>query len=54
MIWFGSSAGVALTSQFPEGRSITAWLKQSWFVPLAYVAGFLVMLLVLGWRPTPI
>lgn len=54
MIWFGSSAGVALTSQFPEGRSITLWLKQGWFVPLAYVAGFLVMLLVLGWRPVPI
>jgi Na+/H+ antiporter NhaD/arsenite permease-like protein len=51
MIWFGSSAGVALTNLYPEGRSIVAWLKQGWFVPLAYVVGFFVMLLVLGWNP---
>lgn len=51
MIWFGSSAGVALTNLYPEGRSMAAWLKQGWFVPLAYVAGFLVMLLALGWNP---
>jgi Na+/H+ antiporter NhaD/arsenite permease-like protein len=54
MVWFGSSAGVALTNDFPEGRSVVAWLKQGWFVPVAYVAGFLVMLLVLGWHPTAI
>ena len=53
MVWFGSSAGVALTNEFPEGRSVTAWLKQGWFVPLAYVVGFLVMLLALGWHPSP-
>jgi Na+/H+ antiporter NhaD/arsenite permease-like protein len=52
MIWFGSSAGVALTSLYPEGRSIVAWLKQGWYVPLAYVFGFFVMLLLLGWNPT--
>lgn len=51
MVWFGSSAGVALTNEFPEGRSVTAWLKQGWFVPLAYVVGFAVMLLALGWNP---
>ncbi|HEY9218684.1 MAG TPA: hypothetical protein VIO94_11580, partial [Phenylobacterium sp.] len=51
MIWFGSSAGVALTNLFPEGRSVVAWLKQGWFVPLAYVVGFFVMLLALGWQP---
>ena len=27
MIWFGSSAGVALTNQFPEGKSVFAWLR---------------------------
>ncbi|MEO8547937.1 MAG: hypothetical protein ABI422_06165 [Sphingomicrobium sp.] len=53
MIWFGSSAGVALTNEFPEGRSMVRWLRQGWFVPVAYVAGFFVMLLALGWNPTP-
>lgn len=52
MVWFGSSAGVALTNLFPEGRSVVQWLKQGWFVPLAYVAGFFVMLALLGWNPS--
>ena len=51
MVWFGSSAGVALTNMYPEGRSVAQWLKQGWFVPLAYVIGFFVMLLVHGWTP---
>jgi Na+/H+ antiporter NhaD/arsenite permease-like protein len=51
MIWFGSSAGVAVTNLYPEARSITRWLRQGWYVPLAYVVGFFVLLLVLGWRP---
>lgn len=52
MVWFGSSAGVAITNDFPEGRSVVEWLKQGWFVPLAYVIGFFVMFIALGWRPT--
>lgn len=51
MIWFGSSAGVALTNLFPEARSIAAWLQAGWYIPLAYVAGFLAMLGILGWSP---
>ena len=51
MLWFGSSAGVALVSMFPEGRSANQWLVQGWHVTLAYVAGFLFMLAVLGWQP---
>lgn len=51
MVWFGSSAGVALTNIYPEGRSVFAWIRQGWFVPVAYVAGFFVMLLTIGWRP---
>lgn len=51
-VWFGSSAGVAITNLYPEGRSVVRWLKESWFVPLAYVVGFFFMLLVLGWKPT--
>ena len=51
MIWFGSSAGVALTNQFPEGRSVFAWLRAGWHVALAYVIGFAVMLVVHPWVP---
>ena len=53
MIWFGSSAGVALCSKFPEGRSVFAWLKAGWHVALAYVISYLVMLFVLGWHAEP-
>lgn len=51
MIWFGSSAGVALSNLFPEARSVKAWVTAGWHIPLAYVAGFFVMLAVLGWSP---
>ena len=54
MVWFGSSAGVAITNEFPEGRSVVEWLKQGWFVAVAYVFGFFVMLISLGWQPTSI
>jgi Na+/H+ antiporter NhaD/arsenite permease-like protein len=53
MVWFGSSAGVAITNEFPEGRSVKAWLKEGWFVAVAYAVGFFVMLLVTGWDPGP-
>jgi Na+/H+ antiporter NhaD/arsenite permease-like protein len=52
MLWFGSSAGVALSALYPEARSVRTWVTQGWAIPIAYVAGFLVMLAVLGWRPT--
>jgi Na+/H+ antiporter NhaD/arsenite permease-like protein len=51
MVWFGSSAGVALTNLYPQGRSVWAWLKEGWFVPVAYAVGFFTMLLLLGWNP---
>ncbi len=53
MIWFGSSAGVALSNMYPEVRSVGLWLKHGWFVVVAYVVGFFVLLAVLGWHPTP-
>ena len=52
MIWFGSSAGVALASQFPEARNAVQWVKQGWHVAVAYVVGFFVMLALAGWHPT--
>jgi Na+/H+ antiporter NhaD/arsenite permease-like protein len=53
MIWFGSSAGVAITNVFPQGRSVGSWLKHGWHVAVAYVVGFFVLLGLLGWHPTP-
>ena len=53
MIWFGSSAGVALANLFPQARSVGSWLKHGWHVVLAYLLGFFVMLGVLGWNPQP-
>jgi len=50
MVWFGSSAGVALTNLYPEGRSVIQWLKEGWFVPVAFVVGFFAMFLLLGWN----
>ena len=51
MLWFGSSAGVAIAGMYPQAKSATSWLRAAWHVPLAYVAGFMVMLAVDGWRP---
>lgn len=51
MLWFGSSAGVALASVYPEAKSVGRWLTHAWHVPVAYVAGFIVLMTVLGWHP---
>ena len=51
MIWFGSSAGVALANMFPEAKSAGRWLRHGWHVSVAYVIGFFVMLAVIGWHP---
>ncbi len=53
MIWFGSSAGVALANMYPEGKSVGLWLRHGWHVALAYVIGFIAMLMVMGWHPDP-
>ena len=42
MIWFGSSAGVAITNKFPHARNVVQWVKEGWHVILAYVVGFFV------------
>jgi Na+/H+ antiporter NhaD/arsenite permease-like protein len=54
MIWFGSSAGVALSSRYPEARSVGAWLRGGWHVALGYVLGFFTMLVLLGFQGQPI
>jgi Na+/H+ antiporter NhaD/arsenite permease-like protein len=52
MIWFGSSAGVALSNLYPESRSVVLWVKHGWHVTAAYVVGFGALLMILGWQPT--
>ena len=52
MIWFGSSAGVAISNMYPQAKSVGQWLKHGWHVTLAYVVGFVVIMLVVGWHPT--
>ncbi len=51
MIWFGSSAGVAVAGLKREARSTLRWLREGWFVVVAYVAGFFLMLALVGWNP---
>jgi len=51
MIWFGSSAGVALSNQYAEAKSVGLWLRHSWHVAIAYVVGFFIMLALIGWHP---
>jgi len=53
MVWFGSSAGVALSNMYPEGKDAIAWVRSGWHVALAYVIGFFLMLAVQGWYPQP-
>ncbi len=52
MLWFGSSAGVAIANLFPQARSVTLWLRHGWWVVVAYVVGFMVLYACWGWTPT--
>jgi hypothetical protein len=51
MLWFGSSAGVAVANLFPEAKSVGQWLRHGWFIPVGYVVGFFALLVILGWHP---
>ncbi|HNX42842.1 MAG TPA: hypothetical protein PKI35_00275, partial [Bacteroidales bacterium] len=51
MIWFGSSAGVALSNMYPEAKSVVKYVKHGWHVTVAYIVGFFVMLFTVGWHP---
>lgn len=50
MMWFGSSAGVAVAKDNPDMRNTKLFLRESWPIPVAYVAGFSTLFL-LGWHP---
>jgi Na+/H+ antiporter NhaD/arsenite permease-like protein len=51
MIWFGSSAGVAITNKFPEARHVGRWVKYGWHVAVAYIIGFTILYFTMGWKP---
>jgi Na+/H+ antiporter NhaD/arsenite permease-like protein len=51
MVWFGSSAGVAISKDFPEALDAGRYVREGWPVAVAYVVGFLVMLWTTGWHP---
>lgn len=51
MIWFGSSAGVAITNKFPEARNVILWVKNGWHVAAAFIIGFFTLYLIMGWEP---
>jgi Na+/H+ antiporter NhaD/arsenite permease-like protein len=52
MIWFGSSAGVAVSEAVPSVRSVGVWVRHGWHIPLAFLAGHAAMIVVRGWRPS--
>ena len=51
MVWFGSSAGVAVSGLFPEARSVMKWLRRGWHVPVAFVIGYFTLYGLHGWSP---
>ena len=51
MIWFGSSAGVALSEHVSRGAVGRRLAQGRLAVTVAYVVGFFVLLAVLGWHP---
>ena len=53
MLWFGSSAGVAVANLFPEAKSVGQWVRHGWFIAVGYVVGFFFLLAVMGWHPHP-
>jgi Na+/H+ antiporter NhaD/arsenite permease-like protein len=51
MIWFGSSAGVALSNMYPQAKDTKQYLRHGYWVAIAYIISFIVMLQVLGFHP---
>jgi hypothetical protein len=51
MIWFGSSAGVALSNMYPEAKNTKQYLRHGYWVAIAYVCAFFAMLYTIGFHP---
>jgi Na+/H+ antiporter NhaD/arsenite permease-like protein len=54
MVWFGSSAGVALCNMYREARSVVQWVRYGWWIVIAYVVSFFAMLSVSRFDPDPV
>lgn len=52
MIWFGSSAGVAISTIYPEAKSVKDWIINGWHIALAYVVSFFILIALMGWHPS--
>jgi Na+/H+ antiporter NhaD/arsenite permease-like protein len=50
MMWFGSSAGVAVAKDNPQMCNTMTFIKESWIIAVAYSIGF-ASLFLLGWHP---
>ena len=53
MVWFGSSAGVAVSNVFPDAKNVAQWVLHGWHIAVGYVLGFIVFMALVGWHPTP-
>ena len=51
MIWFGSSAGVAVSNVFTDAKNVGQWVRHGWHIAVGYVIGFAVFMMVQGWHP---
>lgn len=51
MIWFGSSAGVAISNLYARAKSVPNWVRHGWHVIVAYIIGFTILILIEGWNP---
>lgn len=51
MIWFGSSAGVAISNMYKEAKNVASWVKDGWYVTVAYIVGFFALYYAWGWEP---
>lgn len=51
MVWFGSSAGVAITNKFKDDRDVARWVTNGWHIIVAYIIGFFALILIKGWEP---
>lgn len=52
MVWFGSSAGVAISNIYKEAKSVVNWVKAGWYIIVGYVVGFFALYLIMGWEPS--
>ena len=51
MIWFGSSAGVALSNMYPEAKSVGAGSRKAGTSRSRTSLGFAILMAVHGWQP---